>query len=119
MNLPPPAIGPYSQAIKAGGFVFVSGSIGIDPKTREFTSNDVQVQTEQALRNIQAILEEAGSSLNKVVKATVMMRDMGDYAKINEVYMTFFSEVKPARVAFAVVGLPKNALVEIDCIALA
>jgi len=115
----PSAIGPYSQAVKAGGFVFVSGQIALDPKSGEIVSDDVRLQARQALQNLGAILEAAGSSLEDVVKATIYMRDIQDFASVNEVYQEFFDSVRPARAAVAVAGLPKGAAVEIEAIAVA
>ena len=113
----PGAIGPYSQAVKAGNMIFCSGQIPIDPKTGEFVSDDVAEQTEQVLRNLNAVLEAAGSSLNNVVKTTVFLADMNDFVAMNEVYARFFSENKPARATVQVSALPKGANVEIDAIA--
>jgi len=115
----PGAIGPYSQAIKAGGMVFCSGQIPIDPATGEFVSNDVVEQTEQVLKNLSAVLEAAGTELGNVVKTTVFLADMGDFAAMNEVYGRYFSENKPARATVQAARLPKDARVEIDCIATA
>ena len=115
----PGAIGPYSQAIKANGMVFCSGQIPIDPATGEFVSDDVADQTEQVLKNLGAVLEAAGSSFDQVVKTTVFLADMGDFAAMNEVYARYFSDNKPARATVEAAGLPKNARVEIECIALA
>lgn len=114
----PGAIGPYSQAVKAGNMIFCSGQIPIDPKTGEFVSDDVAEQTEQVLRNLNAVLEAAGSSLNNVVKTTVFLADMNDFVVMNEVYARFFSENKPARATVQAARLPKDARVEIDCIAI-
>jgi len=114
----PAAIGPYSQAIDSGaGLVFVSGQLPIDPATGAFPEGGVKEQARQSLTNTKAILEAAGLSLANVVKTTVFLADMGDFAAMNEVYAQFFSEPFPARSAFAVKTLPKNALVEIECIA--
>ena len=114
----PAAIGPYSQAIDSGvGLVFLSGQIPIDPATGAFVAGGVTKQTRQCLMNAQAILQEAGLSLSNVVKTTVFLADMGDFAAMNEVYAQFFSEPFPARSAVAVKALPKGALVEIECIA--
>lgn len=113
----PAAIGPYSQAIQAGNMVFVSGQIPVDPATGEFAGNDITTQTHQSLSNVKAILEEGGFSLSDVVKTTVLLADMGDFAAMNAVYAQFFSEPFPARAAFAVKQLPKGALVEIEAIA--
>ena len=114
----PGAIGPYSQAVKAGNMVFCSGQIPIDVATGEFVSDDVADQTRQVLTNLSAVLEAAGTSLNNVVKTTVFLADMNDFAIVNEVYAEFFSENKPARATVQAARLPKDARVEIDCIAL-
>jgi 2-iminobutanoate/2-iminopropanoate deaminase len=114
----PAAIGPYSQAIRAGEFVFVSGQIAIDPATQQFVSGSVAEQTERALKNVAAILKAAGSSLDKVVKTTVFLADMKDFAEMNEVYATFFSDAAPARATVAAAGLPRDARVEIEAVAL-
>ena len=114
----PAAIGPYSQAIDSGaGLVFVSGQLPIDPATGAFPEGGVKEQTRQSLTNAKAILEAAGLGLNSVVKTTVFLADMGDFAAMNEVYSQFFSAPFPARSAVAVKTLPKGALVEIECIA--
>lgn len=113
----PAAIGPYSQAIQAGNMVFVSGQIPVDPATGEFAGNDITTQTHQSLSNVKAILEEGGFSLSDVVKTTVLLADMGDFAAMNAVFAQFFSQPFPARAAFAVKQLPKGALVEIEAIA--
>jgi 2-iminobutanoate/2-iminopropanoate deaminase len=114
----PAAIGPYSQAIDSGhGLVFVSGQLPIDPATGAFPEGGVKEQTRQSLTNARAILEAAGLSLANVVKTTVFLADMGDFAAMNEVYAEFFAEPFPARSAVAVKTLPKNALVEVECIA--
>lgn len=115
----PGAIGPYSQAIKAGGFVFCSGQIPIDTSTGNFVSDDVAQQTEQVLKNLSAVLEAAGSGLGEVVKTTVFLSDMNDFAAMNEVYGRFFEENKPARATVQAARLPRDARVEIDCIAVA
>ena len=115
----PSAIGPYSQAIKANGFVYVSGQIPIDPATGEFAGTDVQTQTRQCLKNIKAIVLAAGTSLENMVKVNVFLTDMNNFALMNEVYAEFFPENPPARAAVEVGALPKNALVEIEAIALA
>jgi 2-iminobutanoate/2-iminopropanoate deaminase len=114
----PAAIGPYSQAIRAGGFVFVSGQIPIDPATGQFVSGGVAEQTRQVFKNLSAVLEAAGSSLDKIVKTTVFLQDMKDFAEMNEVYATFFSDAPPARATVAAAGLPRDARVEIECVAL-
>ena len=114
----PAAIGPYSQAIDSGaGIVFVSGQLPIDPATGAFPEGGVKEQTRQSLTNAKAILEAAGLGLANVVKTTVFLADMGDFAAMNEVYAEFFSDPFPARSAVAVKTLPKNALVEVECIA--
>ena len=113
----PAAIGPYSQAVEANGFVFASGQLGINPATGEFVEGDVQAQTRQALTNARAIMNEAGLDLNNVIKTTVFLSDMANFAAMNEIYAEFFREPYPARSAVAVKTLPKNALVEVECIA--
>ncbi len=112
----PAAIGPYSQAIEANGFVYASGQLPIDPATGEFPEG-IQAQTRQSLTNAKAILETAGLSMKNVVKTTVLLADIADFGAMNEVYSEFFSEPYPARSAFAVKSVPKGALVEIECIA--
>ena len=113
----PKAIGPYSQAIQANGFVFASGQLPIDPATGSFPEGGVKEQTRQSILNAQAILKQAGLDLCDVVKKTVYLADMNDFAVMNEVYAQFFSEPFPARSAIAVKTLPKQALVEVECIA--
>src|ERR1700755_801766 len=117
----PGAIGPYSQAVKTGLFyrsmVFVSGQIPIDPATGQFVSEDVAEQTEQVFKNLQAVLEAAGSGLDKVVKTTVFLADMNDFAAMNEVYGKFFTSDHPARATVQAARLPRDARVEIECIA--
>ena len=113
----PKAIGPYSQAIQANGFVFASGQLPIDPATGSFPEGGVKEQTRQSILNAQAILKQAGLDLCDVVKTTVYLADMNDFAVMNEVYAQFFSEPFPARSAIAVKTLPKQALVEVECIA--
>ena len=113
----PAAIGPYSQAVQAGNLLFVSGQIPIDPATGVFAGEDIVSQTRQSLKNVQAILEEAGYALTDVVKATVLLADMGDFAAMNGVYAEFFKTDCPARAAFAVKELPRGAKVEIEVIA--
>eukprot|EP01103_Thecamoeba_quadrilineata_P019738 TRINITY_DN8132_c0_g1_i1.p1 TRINITY_DN8132_c0_g1~~TRINITY_DN8132_c0_g1_i1.p1 ORF type:complete len:156 (-),score=25.29 TRINITY_DN8132_c0_g1_i1:16-420(-) len=113
----PAAVGPYSQAIKANGLVFVSGQIGFCPKTMAFASDNVEGQAQQALTNMQNILKAAGSDLEYVTKTTVLLVNMDDFAKVNTVYSKFFSSHLPARACYAVSGLPKNALVEIEATA--
>jgi 2-iminobutanoate/2-iminopropanoate deaminase len=114
----PQAIGPYSQAIKANGFVFTSGQIAIDPATQQVVTGDVAAQTDRVLRNLSEILEAAGTGLGKVVRATVFLKSMTDFAAMNEVYGKYFSSAPPARSTVEVARLPKDMLVEIDVIAL-
>lgn len=113
----PAAIGPYSQAIEVNGFVYASGQLPIDPATGAFPEGGVQEQTRQSLLNVKAILEEAGLTLANVVKTTVYLADMGNFAAMNEIYSQFFSQPFPARSAVAVKALPKGALVEVEVIA--
>ena len=113
----PAAIGPYSQAIKVGDLVYTSGQIPIDPATGSFVVGGIKEQTRQSLTNVQAILEEVGLTMSNVVKTTVFMADMADFANMNAVYAEFFSEPYPARSAVAVKTLPKGALVEIEVVA--
>lgn len=113
----PAAIGPYSQAIEVNGFVFASGQIPINPATGEMVQDDVKEQTRQALTNASEVMKAAGIDLSHVVKTTVFLADMNDFAAMNEVYATFFSAPFPARSAVAVKTLPKGALVEVECIA--
>ena len=114
----PQAIGPYSQAIKANGFVFTSGQIAIDPATQQVVAGDVAAQTDRVLRNLSEILEAAGSGLGKVVRSTVFLKSMNDFAAMNQVYGQYFSSDAPARSTVEVARLPKDVLVEIDAIAL-
>lgn len=116
-DLAPAAIGPYSQAVCAGGFVYVSGQIPLDPATGEFAGPDIRTQTRQSLKNIAAILAAAGSGMDRVVKTTVLLKDIGDFAAMNEVYAEAFTAPYPARAAFEAAALPKGALVEIECVA--
>lgn len=113
----PGAIGPYSQAVKAGGFLYVSGQLPIDPATGAFAGDDAAAQTRQSLTNLKAIVTEAGMTLADVVKVNVFLKDMGDFAAMNAVYGEFFTENFPARAAVEVARLPKDALVEIECVA--
>lgn len=113
----PAAIGPYSQAIEVAGLVYTSGQIPIDPATGKFAVGGIREQTRQSLLNVKAILEEAGLTLSDVVKTTVFMADMSDFADMNAIYSEFFSEPYPARSAVAVKSLPKGALVEIEVVA--
>ena len=115
----PKAIGPYSQAIKANGFVFVSGQIPLDPATQQLIEGDVAAQTERVLQNLAGILKAAGSSLQQVVRAGVFLKNMSDFAAMNEVYGRYFTEAPPARSTVEVTRLPKDVLVEIDVIAVA
>jgi 2-iminobutanoate/2-iminopropanoate deaminase len=114
----PKAIGPYSQAIKKGPFIFVSGQIPIDPQSGKIVEEDIKIQTKQSLQNIKNILETAGSSLKDVVKCTVFLENMDDFTEMNAVYSEFFSENPPARAAVEVARLPKDVLVEIEAIAI-
>jgi 2-iminobutanoate/2-iminopropanoate deaminase len=114
----PKAIGPYSQAIRANGFVFLSGQIPLDPKTQLVVEGDAAVQTERVLENLKAVVEAAGSSLQRVVKTTVFLADMNDFAAMNDVYARYFVTHPPARSTVEVARLPKNVRVEIDLIAL-
>ena len=113
----PAAIGPYSQAIQVGNLVYTSGQIPIDPTTGAFVEGGIKEQTRQSLTNVRAILEEVGLTMNNVVKTTVFMADMNDFADMNSVYAEFFAEPFPARSAVAVKTLPKGALVEIEVVA--
>jgi 2-iminobutanoate/2-iminopropanoate deaminase len=113
----PKPIGPYSQAVKSNGFVFVSGQVALDPKTNEFVGSEVRQQTERVLENLKAILEASGVSLNQVVKTTVFLKDMNDFTAMNEVYARYFVAAPPARSTVQAARLPKDALVEIDLIA--
>jgi len=115
----PQAIGPYSQAIVAGGFVFTSGQIPLDPQTGEFVEGGIVEQTEQVLRNLSKVLEAAGTGLSRVVKTTVYLADMSDFAAMNEVYGRFFEQEPPARSTVQAARLPRDARVEIDVVALA
>lgn len=115
----PSAIGPYSQAIHAGSTVFVSGQLPIDPATGAFAGEDIVAQTRQSLTNIKSILESDGLTMADVVKTTVLLQNIGDFAAMNEVYATFFEGDCPARAAFEVAALPKGALVEIEAVAYA
>jgi 2-iminobutanoate/2-iminopropanoate deaminase len=114
----PKAIGPYSQAIRAGGFLFVSGQIPLDPVTQQLVSGDIQSQTERVLENLKGIVEAGGSSLDRVVRATVFLADMNEFAAMNEVYGRYFRNQPPARSTVQVSRLPRDVRVEIDVIAL-
>ncbi|MCL6519334.1 MAG: RidA family protein [Armatimonadetes bacterium] len=113
----PAAIGPYSQAIRAGEFLFISGQIGVDPATGKFVEGDTAAQTDRALRNIMNILEDSGATLNDVVKTTIYLADLNDFAIVNEVYARYFDTEPPARATVEVSRLPKDAKVEIEAIA--
>jgi len=113
----PAAIGPYSQAIQAGNTIYVSGQLPIDPATGAFAGNDIAAQTRQSLTNMKNILNAAGADMSDVVKTTVLLADIADFAAMNAVYAEFFTAPYPARAAFQVACLPKNALVEIECVA--
>jgi len=114
----PKAIGPYSQAIKANGFVFVSGQVPLDPRTQQLVEGDVARQTERVLENLKGIVEAAGSTLDRAVKTTVFLKDMADFAAMNEVYGRYFLSQPPARATVEVARLPRDVRVEIDLIAL-
>lgn len=116
-DLAPKAIGPYEQAIRANGWVFTAGQIPIDPKTGNLVEGGVGAQTRQVLENLKSVLAASGSSLEQVVKATVFLKDMADFAAMNEVYAEYFGDSKPARSTVAVAALPRGALVEIDLVA--
>ena len=113
----PAAIGPYSQAVKAGNTIYVSGQLPVDPATGEFAGDSIAEQTKQSLTNIKNILEKAGGGMENVVKTTVLLSDIGDFAAMNEVYAAFFKEPFPARAAFQVAAIPKGAKVEIEAVA--
>jgi 2-iminobutanoate/2-iminopropanoate deaminase len=115
----PKAIGPYEQAIRANGFIYTAGQIPIDPKTGSFTEGGITAQTRQVLENLKAVLEAGGSSLDRVVKATVFLKNMADFAAMNDVYAQYLGSAKPARSTVAVAELPRGALIEIDLVALA
>lgn len=117
--LAPAAIGPYSQGILAAGLVFCSGQIPLDPATGQLVEGDIGAQTHRVLQNLKAVLEASGSSLRKVVKTTVFLRDMGDFAAMNTVYGEYFNEDPPARATVQAARLPKDVAVEIECVALA
>jgi 2-iminobutanoate/2-iminopropanoate deaminase len=113
----PKPIGPYSQAIRANGFLFLSGQVALDPKTGEMTETDIRKQTERVLENVRGIVEAAGSKMTHVVKTTVFLKDMNDFGTMNEVYSRYFTTTPPARSTVQVSRLPKDALVEIEVIA--
>jgi 2-iminobutanoate/2-iminopropanoate deaminase len=114
----PAAIGPYSQAIRSGQFIYTAGQVALDPSSGELNGEDVQAQTHRVLQNLQAVLTSAGSSLANVVKTTVFLANMGDFQAMNAVYASYFGQPAPARTTVAVAELPRKALVEIECIAL-
>jgi len=114
----PKAIGPYEQAIKIDGFVYTAGQIPLDPQTGTFVDGDIAIQTRQVLENLKAVLDAAGSSLDRVIKATVFLKNMADFAAMNDVYAAYLGTAKPARSTVAVAELPRGALVEIDLVAL-
>jgi len=113
----PNPIGPYSQGIRANGFIFLAGQVALDPKSGELISGDVRQQTERTLENLKGVLEAAGANLNHVVKVTIFLKNMGDFAGMNEIYARYFPKVPPARSTVEVARLPKDALVEIELIA--
>jgi len=113
----PLAIGPYSQAIKAGNLLYISGQISINPETNEFTDGNIEIQTEQVLKNIKAILEAGSSSLEEVIKVTIYLQDIKDFALVNKIYSKYFGNILPARACVEVSNLPKNAKIEIEAIA--
>jgi len=114
----PKPIGPYSQAIRANGLLFISGQVALDPKTGEMTEADIRKQTERVLENVRGIVEAAGSKMNHIVKTTVFLKDMNDFGTMNEVYASYFTSTPPARSTVQVSRLPKDALVEIEVIAM-
>ncbi len=113
----PAAIGPYSQAIRIGDFLYTSGQISLDPETMEMITADIEVETEKVLKNIEAILKEGGLNLNNIIKTTVYLTDLSEFARMNQVYEKFFTDTKPARACVQVAALPKGAKVEIDVVA--
>lgn len=113
----PKPIGPYSQAVKAGGFLFVSGQVALDPRSGEIVAGGISQQTERVLENLKAIVEAAGSPMNHIVKTTIFLKNMNDFAAMNEIYARYFSSAPPARSTVEVARLPKDVLVEIDVIA--
>jgi 2-iminobutanoate/2-iminopropanoate deaminase len=115
----PEAIGPYSQAVGSGGFIFCSGQVGLDPASGELISTDVSEQTRQAMRNLEAVLSSAGAGFPDVVKVTAYLTDLGDFTTFNEVYGEFFEDEPPARATVGVAALPKGAKVEVECVAMA
>ena len=115
----PKAIGPYSQAIRGGGLVFTSGQVAIDPATQQVIAGDISAQTDRVLKNLSAVLQAAGTSLDKALRCTVFLKNMGDFAAMNEVYGRYFGAAPPARSTVEAARLPKDVLVEIDVVALA
>lgn len=115
----PKAIGPYSQAIRAGGLIFCAGQIPLDPASMQLVDGDIETQTRRVLQNLQAVLAGAGSGLDRVVKTTVFLQDLGEFARMNAVYAEFFTGTPPARSTVQVAGLPRAARIEIECVALA
>lgn len=113
----PKAIGPYSHAVKAGDLVYTSGQIGLSPATGTMVGDDIATQTHQALKNLKAVLESSGSDMAHVVKVTVFLKDLNDFAKMNDIYKDYFPAIKPARSTVQVARLPKDALIEIECVA--
>ena len=113
----PAAIGPYSQAIRIGDFLYTSGQISLDPESMEMITGDIEVETEKVLKNIEAILKEDGLNLNNIIKTTVYLNDLSEFARMNQVYEKFFTDTKPARACVQVAALPKGAKVEIDVVA--
>ena len=113
----PAAIGPYSQATEFGGLIFVSGQLPIDPATGKLVEGDIKAMTRQSMNNVKAILEAAGSSMDKVLKTTVLVKDLAAFADVNAAYGEFFGETAPARACFEVAGLPKGAMIEIEAVA--
>ncbi len=115
----PKAIGPYSQAIRVGEFIFCSGQIPLDPATMQVVEGDIETQTRRVMQNLSAVLEAAGSSLSRVVKTTVFMQDLGEFARMNAIYGKFFTAHPPARSTVQVAALPRNVKIEIECVAVA
>lgn len=113
----PPAVGPYSQAVKWGNFIFVSGQIPLDPSTGELTGDNIESQTIQVIKNLEAVLAAGGSSLEKIVKTTLFIKDMNDFSKVNEIYSSFFKSNPPARSTVEIARLPKDSKIEIEAIA--
>ncbi len=113
----PAPIGPYSQAIESNGLIFTSGQIAIDPATNTLIDGDVVTQAKQVFENLKAVLEAAGSGLDRVVKTTIYLKNMNDFAQVNEIYATYFGQAVPARSTVEVARLPKDVLIEVDCIA--